>query len=149
MQTKYRYPFPGNLEVRIAKPGGRYAHENFPESRHAIDFPLPLGTQILAASEGIVRAAKSDSDKYINLADMEQMDIEKLIEFSLQNNNFVWIDHLDGTNAEYVHLGKDGIFVREGQKVSAGQLIGYSGLSGCMSEPHLHFNVFMIENGGW
>jgi len=37
--------------------------------------------------------------------------------------------------------------VKEGQAVKTGELLGYTGLSGCMSAPHLHLNVFKIENG--
>jgi len=127
------YPFPEDLEVKIAKPTGEYAHDNFPESRYAVDFLLEIGTPILAASDGIVIKIKSDSDKW-------GLDIK------LTNKaNYVYIGHDDGTYTEYLHLGKDQVVVEEGQEVNIGDLLGYTGLSGCMSEPHLHFNGFKVE----
>ena len=33
------------------------------------------------------------------------------------------------------------LVVAEGQKVGAGDLLGYSGTSGCSTGPHLHFQV--------
>ena len=132
---KYQHPLPKNIEIKTAKPSGEYAHENFPESKYAIDFLVDVGTPVLAARDGTVWKVKADSDKWgldKNLA---------------QEVNFVAIDHGDGTYAEYLHLGKDKIEVREGQKVKMGDLLGYIGLSGVMDKPHLHFNVFKIKSG--
>lgn len=61
--------------------------------------------------------------------------------------NFVAINHGDGTYAEYLHLGKDKVGVKKGQNIKAGDLLGYTGYSGVMDIPHLHFNVFKIGNG--
>lgn len=135
MQPEYRLPFPETVEKRIGRPTGEYAHENFPESTHAIDFILNVGTPILAARGGRVIQQKSDSDNWG-------------LDVALANEaNYVTIDHGDGTYAEYIHLGKERVEVRVGQDVRTGDLLGYSGLSGCMSAPHLHFNAFKIEDG--
>jgi len=135
MKPDYILPFPDSLETRIVKPTGKFAHENFPESRHAIDFLLDAGTIILAARGGKVINTKSDSDKWG-------------LDANLANEaNYVAIDHGDGTYTEYIHLGKDRVVVQKGQEVEVGDLLGYSGLSGCMSEPHLHFNAYIIEDG--
>ena len=114
---------------------GIYAHSNYSESKYAMDFLLPLDTPILAAGEGVVWKIKEDSSEYA----LDPSYATKV--------NFVVIDHGDGTYAEYVHLKYRGIIVEVGQKVEKGDIIGYSGLSGCMDLPHLHFNVFKIENG--
>ena len=135
MQPEYRLPFPETVEKKIVRPTGEYAHENFPESRYAIDFLLDVDTPILTARGGRVIRIKSDSDKHG-------------LDAKLANEaNYVAINHGDGTYAEYIHLGKDRVEVREGQDVNAGNLLGYSGLSGCMSHPHLHFNAFKVEDG--
>ncbi len=135
MQPEYRLPFPETMEKRVVRPTGEYAHENFPESRYAIDFLLDVDTPILVARNGRVIRVKSDSDKYG-------------LDAKLANEaNYVAIDHGDGTFAEYIHFGKDRVVVREGQDVRTRDLLGYSGLSGCMSHPHLHFNVFKIKDG--
>ncbi len=135
METGYQLPFQATVEKRIVQPTGEYAHENFSESRYAIDFLLDVGTPILASRGGTVFRTKSDSDRH-------GLDIKLANEV-----NYVAVNHDDGTFAEYLHLGKDQVEVEEGQKVQAGDLLGYSGLSGCMSAPHLHFNVFKIVDG--
>ena len=45
----------------------------------------------------------------------------------------------DGTEVWYCHL--DGFEVRVGQKLSAGQLLGYVGSTGNVTGPHLHLEV--------
>jgi murein DD-endopeptidase MepM/ murein hydrolase activator NlpD len=57
----------------------------------------------------------------------------------LNISNHVNIDHGDGTVASYLHL--DVATVEVGQLVQQGDIIGYSGTSGCSSGPHLHFQV--------
>lgn len=134
-EPRYQLPFPESVPKRISRPTGKYAHENFPESRYAVDFLLDVGTPILAAREGRVVAVKADSEAWGT--DLQFRD----------KVNYLGIDHGDGTYAEYLHFGKDRVVVRIGKRVRAGELLGYSGLSGCMDLPHLHFNVFVIEDG--
>ena len=131
----YQLPFPDNIEQKTSRPSGIYAHENFPESKYAVDFLIDVGTPILAARSGCIWKVKEDSDKW------------GLNPQFASKANFVAIDHEDGTYAEYIHLKKNSIVVSVGQDVLTGDLLGYSGLSGCMDFPHLHFNVFKIENG--
>lgn len=49
-----------------------------------------------------------------------------------------------GLFAGYCHLTKT--VVKAGQKVRKGQLLGYSGVSGNVSGPHLHFEVQKASN---
>lgn len=132
---KYKYPLPEGVEIRTSQPKGEYAHENFPESRYAVDFLVDIGTPVVAARSGIVLMIKSDSDKW---------GLDKSLSGEV---NFVGIDHGDGSYAEYLHLGKDKVIVRVGDKVNQGDVLGYTGLSGVMDVPHLHFNLFKIEEG--
>jgi len=55
--------------------------------------------------------------------------------------NFVRILHDDGSMALYAHLKSEGVLVRVGQRVRAGQPIGLSGNTGFTTGPHLHFAV--------
>ena len=55
--------------------------------------------------------------------------------------NTVAIVHDDGTVAEYAHLSPGAELVKLGQRVNAGELLGYSGNTGYSSGPHLHFIV--------
>jgi murein DD-endopeptidase MepM/ murein hydrolase activator NlpD len=49
------------------------------------------------------------------------------------------VRHEDGAISTYAHF--DELAVHEGQTVRAGELLGYSGTSGCSTGPHLHFQV--------
>ena len=51
--------------------------------------------------------------------------------------NYVWIDHGNGKESIYGHLGS--LVVHDGEKVTKGQLIGYMGSTGHSTGPHLHF----------
>lgn len=53
--------------------------------------------------------------------------------------NYVMIDHGNGKISIYGHLS--GVTVNPGDKVVAGQLIGYVGSTGYSTGPHLHFEM--------
>lgn len=138
--SKYLYGLPFSYEVgiNISHPSGDFAHENFLESKYAVDFLLDIETPIYAARAGKVIVVKDNSSWY-------GMDSNRANEV-----NLVAVDHGDGTGAEYVHLGKGGVTVKKDQIVKKGDLLGYTGYSGLMDVPHLHFNVFQFtsDNSG-
>ncbi len=134
-KRKLRLPFAGDIEVKIGHPEGEYAHENFLESKYAVDFFLDVHTAIFAVDDGLVIEMKKNFDEY---------GIDKKF---AERANFVVLKHKNGTYSEYVHLGKDKVVVTEGQDVKKGDLVGYTGMSGCMDLPHLHFNLAIVENG--
>ncbi len=53
---------------------------------------------------------------------------------------WVFIEHDDGLETMYAHLGV--ISVSQGQRVTTGQVIGYSDTTGYATGPHLHFGVY-------
>lgn len=109
--------------------GGAFSHADA-QNRYAVDFAAPLGTDVLAARDGVVMQVENDFDR----AGLNQ-------EKYAGRANFVRIVHDDGTMAVYAHLQERGVLVRMGQRVHAGQLIGRSGNTGFTSGPHLHFAV--------
>ncbi|GAA4749045.1 peptidoglycan DD-metalloendopeptidase family protein [Amnibacterium soli] len=58
---------------------------------------------------------------------------------------WIEIDDGDGIQTGYAHIRPGGIFVRVGQRVSAGQNIASVGSTGAATGPHLHFEVRLHE----
>ena len=129
--TNYIYRLPYKLGTsHIVSQGynGKATHKG--RSAYSIDFPMPEGTKIYAAREGVVVKTKSNS--HLGGYDKKYA----------SSGNYVRILHNDGTLATYYHLKYRGVLVRVGQKVLRGEALGYSGNTGYTSGPHLHFSVF-------
>ena len=56
---------------------------------------------------------------------------------------WILINHPNGLSTLYAHLSLQS--VSEGQSVSTGQIIGYSGNTGYTTGPHLHFGVYASQ----
>jgi murein DD-endopeptidase MepM/ murein hydrolase activator NlpD len=93
---------------------------------YAIDFDMPIGTPLVAARAGKVVAVQ---DRFV---DGNDRDLEE---------NFVMIQHDDGSVARYIHLQQGGVLVAQGDDVRQGQRVARSGNSGQTGGPHLHFDV--------
>lgn len=128
----YALPFAKGANVRVSQGyNGDTSHKGL--SAYAIDFPLPQGTPIYAAREGIVVGAEVSNT--IGGASPEYR----------QYANYVIVEHNDGTMGNYYHLKQGGTAVRIGDKVAKGQLIAYSGNTGYTTAPHLHFSVSKVD----
>lgn len=128
----YMLPFARGSSIYVSQGyHGGITHKGL--SAYAIDFPVPIGTPIHAAREGIVVGAEGSG----NIGGMSP-------EFR-RYANYVIIEHSDGTMGNYYHLKRGGTAVRIGQKVARGELIGYSGNTGYSSGPHLHFSVSKVD----
>lgn len=95
----------------------------------AIDFKVKKGTKICTARDGIVIATRKDSYRHGLKKEM------------LSEGNYVFIRHEDGSIAHYWHLNTGDVFVKNGDSVKTGQVIGLSGNTGFSAFPHLHFDV--------
>jgi len=100
---------------------------------HAVDIAMPEGVPVLAARAGMV-----DSVETHHGASPEEDPLS-------YEGNFVRVRHADGTAAIYAHLKHRGVAVAAGEAVEAGQLLGYSGSTGDVLEPLLHFAVVRVE----
>lgn len=112
---------------------GGFSHDD-PANRYAVDLIVPEGTPVLAARDGVVMHATSGY-------------AEGGADASLAKRaNLIRVLHDDGSMALYAHLRERGVLVRPGDRVTLGQVIGYSGSTGYSTGPHLHFAVQV--NGG-
>jgi murein DD-endopeptidase MepM/ murein hydrolase activator NlpD len=126
----YRLPFQEGHSYAITQAyGGKLTSHNNRENLYAVDFAMPIGTAVLAARGGVIIDAT-----------LRHQEGGYDVRF-LDKANAVAIAHDDGTVAEYAHLSPGSDVVRVGQRVVAGDLIGYSGNTGYSSGPHLHFIV--------
>jgi len=84
-----------------------------------VDFAIPQGTPIYAASDGVVAGARPNGGY----------------------GNWIRIDHADGFATAYGHLSRFAPGIKPGVKVARGELLGLSGNTGRSTGPHLHFEV--------
>jgi phage-related protein len=84
----------------------------------ALDFPVPVGTPVVAVMDGVVNAVKSLAGSY---------------------GKHIRITHANGMESIYAHLSD--MLVNVGQQISAGQFIGRSGNTGNSTGPHLHLEL--------
>ena len=128
-QSPYILPFLVGKEYLLSQSycpaNPNWGHHNW----FAYDFDMPNRDTIIASWSGTVLAVKEDNP---NIGG----------DCSGGKENFVFIQHGDGTVMSYVHLITDGALVEKGDFVRQGQPIGLSGNSGCSAGPHLHVALF-------
>ena len=121
----YSLPFKQGTQHRVVQGyGGLFSHKH----SAAIDFAMPVGTPVYAAREGMLYFYKDDNDEggpFVKYKDKA---------------NYLVIKHNDGSFGCYWHLQKNGVVIKKGF-VNKGDLIGYSGKTGFVLFPHLHFSV--------
>ena len=126
----YRVPFAIASNYPVSQAFPEVITHTSPDSYHAIDLAMPIGTDIFAARDGIVFDVASGN--FGGGLDAVR-DGPKA--------NVVRILHDDGTYAVYAHLNWNSIRVRPGDRVRRGEYIAESGNTGFSSGPHLHFAV--------
>lgn len=99
------------------------------EGHFGIDYKCPVGTDIFACDGGdVVETSDSNPKRY--------------------NGLYVRIKHKWGSSV-YLHLSK--VKVKNGERVEKHKVIGYSGQTGFVTGPHLHFGMRIsgITNQGF
>lgn len=121
----YLLPFPIGARVYVLQGNnGPWGHTK--EIAYAYDFKIPIGSDVCAARSGAVVKVEArfiDGNR------------------TPGQENFIFVDHGDGTFSRYYHLTHDGVLVKVGDHVQAGDKIGKSGDTGASAGPHLHFDV--------
>ncbi|OUJ22320.1 peptidoglycan DD-metalloendopeptidase family protein [Corynebacterium kefirresidentii] len=90
-----------------------------------LDFAAPIGTPIYAAADGVVVEGR------------ERYNVSGF-------GSWIWLDCQDSVGKDFIygHVKHDGILVKAGDRVRAGQQIGVVGNEGQSTGPHLHFEVW-------
>ena len=112
---KMLWPVDGKVSSPFGKWRGSHKHQG-------IDIPMPAGTPIRAAKNGVVSRTGNNSTMGFR-----------------GYGNFVLMDHGDGVQTFYAHCLS--VAVVQGQRIMQGQIIGYVGNTGRSTANHLHFEV--------
>jgi murein DD-endopeptidase MepM/ murein hydrolase activator NlpD len=84
-----------------------------------VDFAAPMGTKVKATSDGVV-ALVGKQNGY---------------------GNVIMLNHPNKYTTVYGHLSRYAAGLHQGQRVAQGDVIGYVGMTGLASGPHLHYEV--------
>ena len=94
--------------------------------RNSVDLAAPIGTPIYASASGVVTISKSNGT------------------WNGGYGNFVVITHSNNTQTLYAHMKKATVVAED--KINKGDLVGYVGVSGMTTGPHVHFEVRGAKN---
>jgi murein DD-endopeptidase MepM/ murein hydrolase activator NlpD len=97
--------------------GRRHPILNRIRAHKGVDYAAPTGTPVRAAGDGRVRFVGRKGGY----------------------GNVIELDHSRGVVTRYGHLSRFAKGIRTGKRVDQGTLIGYVGMSGLATGPHLHY----------
>ena len=92
---------------------------------YGIDYGAPIGTPVMTTADGVVVEAR----------------------YKPGEGNFIRIRHSSRYDTCYLHLSRFAKGLKKGARVTQGDVIGYVGMTGLASGPHLDYRV--SENGKW
>jgi murein DD-endopeptidase MepM/ murein hydrolase activator NlpD len=127
LQHRYAYAWQKNIVPSLWPVNGkilsRYGDRQDPfsgegEIHTGVDISAAMGTPVHAAADGVVSHAEFVAGGY---------------------GKMVIIDHPNGMSTRYAHLSR--FEVLPGQEIRRGEVLGYSGATGRVTAPHLHFEV--------
>jgi len=125
-------PFQGGNDFQLNACGERITGRI--DGHSGYDWLLPVGTPLLATSDGTVVFAGLDPQFFCPVLGRTVAD--QLV-VSIRSEGSGRYD------SQYLHLAR--IDVAEGDRVARGQVVGLSGNTGCSTEPHLHFQVRAVD----
>ncbi len=92
---------------------------------HGVDYGAPVGTPVMTTADGVVMEAA----------------------YNRGEGNFVRIRHTSRIETSYLHLSRFTKGIRRGKRVTQGDVIGYVGMTGLATGPHLDYRV--SDGGTW
>jgi murein DD-endopeptidase MepM/ murein hydrolase activator NlpD len=90
-------------------------------SHKGVDYAAPMGTKVKVTSDGVVSFVGKQGGY----------------------GNVVMVDHQGHFTTVYGHLSRFSSGIHKGQRLGQGQLVGYVGMTGLASGPHLHYEFRM------
>lgn len=99
----------------------RHPIHKYTKMHRGVDWAAPRGTPILAAGNGVVKKAG----------------------WSSGYGRRIELQHTNGYLTTYNHMTGFAKGVKEGSRVTQGQIIGYVGSTGLSTGPHLHYEVLV------
>lgn len=116
-RQSFVWPVKGRISGRF---GSQRIYRGEPGAYHSgLDIAPGAGVPYVAPADGVVVLATTSP-------------------FTLEGN-LLMIDHGGGMNSAFLHSER--LVVREGQRVTQGQLLGYVGATGRATGPHLHWSL--------
>lgn len=92
---------------------------------YGVDYGAPVGTPVMTTADGVVVEAR----------------------FKSGEGNVVRIRHTSRVETAYLHLSRFAKGLKKGTKVTQGDVIGYVGMTGLATGPHLDYRV--SDGGKW
>ena len=92
---------------------------------YGIDYGAPVGTPVMTTADGVVVEAR----------------------YKAGEGNFIRVRHSSRYDTCYLHLSRFAKGLKKGTRVTQGDVIGYVGMTGLATGPHLDYRV--SENGKW
>jgi murein DD-endopeptidase MepM/ murein hydrolase activator NlpD len=138
----YHWPLNGRLTLGFEHSGWGSRLVDGERFHDGVDIATSCGDRIRAAHGGVVLAAGRHFDDYVGwIGDLGPY-------YKRLNKKDLWdtlpiavvIDDGNGYRSIYAHFEK--VSVKKGQRVKAGQLIGWEGATGRASGCHLHYGLF-------
>ena len=107
-------------DFHVSSPYGMRFHPilGFTRMHAGVDLAVPYGTPIHAVADGTVTYAGVHGG----------------------HGNYVRLEHGGGLDTGYAHMSRFAVGV--GERVHAGEVIGYVGMTGLTNGPHVHYEVY-------
>jgi murein DD-endopeptidase MepM/ murein hydrolase activator NlpD len=92
---------------------------------HGVDYGAPVGTPVMTTADGVVATTA----------------------YNRGEGNFIRIRHTSRVETSYLHLSRFAKGIKPGKRVTQSEVIGYVGMTGLATGPHLDYRV--SDNGTW
>jgi hypothetical protein len=131
------WSFPTTPGATVVSPFGVRIINGVPDDHTGIDLSVGAGAPFYATRDGVITAREYDIRSIGGGAWCHVTPSESFIQKDM------WVTHdVDGQKYVSVYAHMSRFLKKTGDTVKAGDLIGYTGGSGCSREPHVHFEIW-------